>query len=471
MRVLTQSAILIPSLVLYLALRRPWWGGCAPLSRAFAASIAPSLGIGLASCLYFFFLLAGLRAPFILQADAGVWLIALLVFGLDGWRRHRRSTPGVEPQVPKVKVDHAALLMTAVGCVALVALAATAFWVHRSLRLHGEWDAWAIWNLRARAILRGAPDWTSVFSKAIAWSNVDYPVLLPVSVARLWAYERAETTLIPALVALTFFASTVATVSVLVGQMRGWASGLLSGAVLVAPHTYVSLGSCQCADVPIAQFILVALSCAAIARHAREDSGILMTLAGSAAGLAAWTKNEGAVLILIMLLAIGTWPARTRYQSWYRFGAGAAVPLAALAWFKLRLAPDNYLFTPTAITGLEDRLLDASRWTLIWTQVTERLPTWGELPGGGLLILTLAVALTLRVNRRTAQRCGFGLAVIALMMSAYLFVYAITPLPLQWQISTSFSRLVTQLWPALVWALFQLSGAGMREHELVAARD
>ena len=50
----------------------------------------------------------------------------------------------------------------------------------------------------------------------------------PSTVARLWAYERAEITLIPALVALIFFASTIATVSVLVGQARGWGSGLLS---------------------------------------------------------------------------------------------------------------------------------------------------------------------------------------------------------------------------------------------------
>ena len=59
MSVLTQLAVLIPSLVLYLALRRPWGTGSAPLSRAFVASIAPALGIGLASCLYFFLLIAG----------------------------------------------------------------------------------------------------------------------------------------------------------------------------------------------------------------------------------------------------------------------------------------------------------------------------------------------------------------------------------------------------------------------------
>ena len=468
MRVLTQLAVLIPSLVLYLALRRPWGTGSAPLSRASVASIAPALGIGLASCLYFFLLIAGLSARSVLRIDAGLWLIALLVFGVDGWRRSRRFVPGSAPQIPQVKTDRAALLMTAAGGIALAALAVTAFWLHRSLRLHGEWDAWAIWNLRARAILRGAPDWTSVFSNAIAWSNVDYPVLVPVTIARLWAYEGAETTLIPALVALTFFASTVATVSVLVGQTRGWVSGWLSGAVLVAPHTYVFQGSCQCADVPIAQFILIAVSCGAIARQTGKDGALLMVVAGSAAGLAAWTKNEGQLLLLILLLAIGTWPAGTRSRILYRFGVGAAVPLAALAWFKLQMAPSNYLFTGAAIAGLNDRLFDTGRWALIWTAVGERLPAWGELPGGALLILALAVLLTVRVDRRAIRQFGFGLAVIALMMTGYVFVYAITPQPLQWQISTSFDRLVTQLWPALVWAGFQLSGAGRREHELAA---
>jgi hypothetical protein len=464
MRALSQCALVLPPLVVYGVLRRPWWGEPAPLSRALAASIAPSLGLGLASCIYFFFLLVGFRTPSILRADVGAWALALLMFGVDGWRRHRRSPAVGALRVPTVRTDRVALVLAAAGGLALVTLAVTAFWVHRSLRPHGEWDAWAIWNLRARAILRGAPDWTSVFSNAIAWSNVDYPVFLPVSVARLWAYEGAESTLIPAIVALTFFASTVATVSVLVGQLRGWASGLLSGAVLVAPHTYVFQSSCQCADVPIAQFMLVAVACSAIARQRPRNSWMLMAVAGAAAGLAAWTKNEGEILFLLLLIGVVTWPAGERDRRGLWFGVGAAGPLAALVWFKLRLAPSNYLFTPTAMAGLVERLLDAGRWTLIRTQLLEMLPAWGELPGGALLLLTLVVALTMRLDRRGAERCAWALGVVVVMMMGYVLVYAMTPLPLLWQILTSFPRLMTQLWPTLVWALFQLSGAGVPDH-------
>jgi hypothetical protein len=50
------------------------------------------------------------------------------------------------------------------------------------------------------------------------------------------------------------------------------------------------------------------------------------------------------------------------------------------------------------------------------------------------------------------------LLVIA-MSVGYGLVYVVTPLPLEWQIATSFDRLFTQLWPALVWSAFQLSGS------------
>lgn len=468
MSALSSIAMLIPVLVVYGALRRPWRGGPAPLSRAAAASIAPSLGLGLASCLHFFLLIAELRRPAILRADVGLWSVALLVLGADAWHRRRRSAPVDEPNPAQAKGDRIVLIASAAGTAVLLALAARAFWVHRSLHPHGEWDAWAIWNLRARAMLRGAPDWTSVFSSSIAWSNVDYPLLLPLTVARLWAFEGAETTLIPAVVAFVFFASTAATVIVLVGQTRGWVSGLLSGALLVAPHTYVFQSSCQCADVPIAQFILVALAYGAMARQASQ-SGTMIGAAGAAAGLAAWTKNEGQVFLLLMLVSITTWPRRDRFRAWRWFGTGAAVPLAALLWFKLQLAPPNYLFTPTAMAGVLERLRDVERWALIRAQLTGMVPEWGEVPGGALVILAAVVALTAGVDRRALQRCTFGLSLIGLMLIGYILVYAVTPLPLLWQILTSFPRLMTQVWPALVWTLFQISGTAIEDQHPVIA--
>jgi len=80
------------------------------------------------------------------------------------------------------------------------------------------------------------------------------------------------------------------------------------------------------------------------------------------------------------------------------------------------------------------------------------------MPGGALLWLGLAVAITMRLDRPAVARAATALLLLIAMFAGYTLVYVITPLPLEWQISTSFDRLLVQLWPALVWTAFQLSG-------------
>ena len=60
---------------------------------------------------------------------------------------------------------------------------------------HGQWDAWAIWNQKARFLFRAGEGWTA--SLAIPWSAPGHPLLVSLSVARLWAYAGAERTAAP----------------------------------------------------------------------------------------------------------------------------------------------------------------------------------------------------------------------------------------------------------------------------------
>jgi hypothetical protein len=90
--------------------------------------------------------------------------------------------------------------------------------------------------------------------------------------------------------------------------------------------------------------------------------------------------------------------------------------------------------------------------------VVSMIGQWGEVPGGALPIAMVVVGLTGRLDRASVWRAISALAAVAALMILYVLAYVSTPLPLEWQIGTSLSRLVTHLWPALVWALFQLSG-------------
>jgi hypothetical protein len=47
--------------------------------------------------------------------------------------------------------------------------------------------------------------------------------------------------------------------------------------------------------------------------------------------------------------------------------------------------------------------------------------------------------------------------VLALMLASYYLVYVTTPFDISWHVSTSIDRLLIQLWPSLVLAVFLLS--------------
>ncbi len=67
----------------------------------------------------------------------------------------------------------------------------------------GDWDAWAIWNLRAGFIASG-DDWLKGFSSAILWSHPDYPLFLPLNVARGWVLLGQRSVYVPILLGLVF---------------------------------------------------------------------------------------------------------------------------------------------------------------------------------------------------------------------------------------------------------------------------
>src|SRR5438552_2302100 len=69
-------------------------------------------------------------------------------------------------------------------------------------------------------------------------------------------------------------------------------------------------------------------------------------LAGLAAGLCAFTKNEGAIELAALFLAVLLVAGR---RAAVRFALGAAAPVALLAYFKLRWAPPNDLATQTRL--------------------------------------------------------------------------------------------------------------------------
>ena len=58
--------------------------------------------------------------------------------------------------------------------------------------------------MHARFLFRGGDHWRDAFASGLDWSHWDYPLLLPLSIARGWQYMGGESLSVPAVMAFVF---------------------------------------------------------------------------------------------------------------------------------------------------------------------------------------------------------------------------------------------------------------------------
>jgi hypothetical protein len=423
--------------------------GVAAHSRLLTMALASCVGIGASSAVTFTTLMLGGRlGRAFVAADAVGWLLLGGVSALVIRRRQRPNhPPAAFPAFTRVdwalRTAFVVVLLCAAGVIVTEYRAAP----------HGQWDAWAIWNQKARFMFRAGPQWDT--SMSIPWSQPSHPPLVAASVARLWAYAGREMTAIPAMLSAAFAVSmlTVVMGALDVRRRRAWVAGTL----LVAPLTFSHLAAAQTADLPLGLFFiatLVMLPMYPAGWRAGFQTSAALWLAGGTASLAAWTKNEG-VVFLAASSALVLWSVirhgRLRDLCWW--AAGATPFLAALAWFKISVVPEppDYLAGATSLATVAARLFDADRQGILWETVWSLAARWGGPAAAGSLLLTVGVAVATAYNRRARVARGF-LSVAAVMAGAYLTVYLLTPYDVAWLILTTFDRLTLQVWPVIVFA-------------------
>lgn len=437
------AAAPIAAVALLLSATR-WERGPRPGARLQLAALAVGLGIGIGSCVYFLALaVCGGGLACVLPLDA------LLLGGAAAlaWRRRAPRPPAPAPQ-PLAGLDYALVAAELLAALAAVA----AFAVNTLAEPHGQWDAWAIWNQRARWLFRAGADWTAAFADDTI--HGDYPLLLPGAVARAWAYAGADLVAVPAALAAAYGVALVILLFASVRLARGRDQALLASLTLLGTPVFMRTAGFQYADIPVAFAMLASLALlAARDRDANCAPGAL-AWAGCAAGLAAWTKNEG-LMFVACLAAVRGLPALVRREplrpaAW--FVAGLLPVAAIILLFKLTLAPPAYQFADQRAADLLARLTDVSRYAAIARALGPALLRELGLP----LIAAVAYGVVLgRTSDRAARRAAGATArVVAAVAVGYIGAYLTTPADLAWQLAHSLDRLLLQLWPAALLAFF-----------------
>lgn len=444
----------------YAGMRAAWpaprhWSATDPLRL----SAAPAMGLGIASGLFF-----ALRVVLELPPWAVIAALpaALLVLGAIAWKRAAAALP--DPVRPDD--DCPTWLWILFGLAAAMALCT--YLMLSGAAPHGEWDAWSIWNLRARFLFR-AQEFTSPFSPLMDWSHPDYPILLPGAIALLWHVSGSDSPGIPAAAGLCCLISAVAVPFSTIRLLRGSGLAALCAIVILGASTLVRNSASQYADVPLSAFIVIAVSLLVygLADQSRERLSLAgqftgpVLPAGVAAGFAAWTKNEG----LLFWLALGAalllcvrsreeWRARIRLM--LPLAGGVLLIFMLVGHFKVHQAPPNDLLNASNMSLLGARMTNFARFgATFWAFVSEFLAFGNtKLPPIALFGIWFAL-VRFRPSLTTTHL--LPLAIAAFQLAGYFLVYVAASKDLDWQLNTSLSRLLLHLWPLFVMGIFLIS--------------
>jgi hypothetical protein len=326
----------------------------------------------------------------------------------------------------------------------LVFLACIAILVNKSFYLaekHGQWDAWAIWNLHARYMADGAY-WTRMTGSTTV-PHPDYPLFLPAIIGFIWRLLQNTSFIIPHIFS---FITAVSIPSLIFLQL--YKKNLFIATLMllwfVTDDFFLTRALSQYADQWVALFFLLAFI--SIDTFRATGNRKFITISAFMLGSCFWTKNEGIMLALVFIVLYLTTLLKRANMAY--FLGGISLPLLAMLIFKFGYAPPNDLIVRRE-TVQPSFFTDMSRYGLIWEWLQKNFRENFFYQQFAILLFLLACV----VKRKLPGR---NMAIIFLCFCGFITVYVLTPFDLQWHLLSSMDRVLFQLSPVFIYEVGKL---------------
>ncbi|MBI5062850.1 MAG: glycosyltransferase family 39 protein [Desulfatitalea sp.] len=448
-------SLMLPVLAAFLIFQCVWQDRRGLISLfSFRVNFAVGLGLGIASCTYFLSLLIFNRFSKVTETIffISITLICIYVYFKQPPINCSEASNGCFAGHRRFTAIHALYW--------LLFIASVIYFIMISIgHIHGDWDAWAIWNMRARFLFRGGDQWSAAFSNIYEWSHPDYPLLLSGNVARSWSFIGNDHQLVPITTAFLFTFATIGLMVSSISHIKSKIHGLLAGMVLMGFVRFVENGATQQADIPFGFYLLAVIVCFYFSEKETEWRKRFLFLAGLMSGFAVWTKNEGFLLVCSVMAAhiVATVPIKgwkIYFAELASYLSGIFPILLIIAYFKMQLVPPNDIVAGQGLDATIGRLRDLSRYVSVSQAF---IHTLNQVTKIRILIIPVSiVCLGLSWSKQYKRSIRFSAIMLTLMLSGYFGVYIISPHDLRWHLDTSLHRLYMQLLPSAIFAFFML---------------
>ena len=443
--ILKSFAVFLPALVAGFGIVHLLWKSDQPVALALKVFLGIGFGLGITSCLYFLRLLLfpGQGGYLFIEAV----FMALIFVALFSQKRISLNISFRSLSVTWIQILLGFTIIF-VGAVAFYFLV-----IYARVAPHGDYDAQAIWNLRARFMYRSGTAWENAFSPLINRNfHMDYPLLIPLSVVGGWNTLGGEVLRIPAALSMLFLFGMAGVIYCVIAYLRSSSQAAIAVILLLVTPGLLLFSTFQTADIPLTYFFLASASLFVLAGN--ENNRNLFFLSGLMAGLAAWTKNEGIPFAIIMMVCtVFFFGIRKTRNNLFPLLAGMVFPLLTIALFKIVISVNNDLFANNGLPDILSKLLDPTRYIQILTHLITELIHLGNWPISIIAVLLVyGWIMGIRNPDSLTEKVLWIIPLSQFMI--YLLIYVITPHDLEWHLNYSMSRLLIHLFPLALFSFF-----------------
>jgi len=227
---------------------------------------------------------------------------------------------------------------------------------------------------------------------------------------------------------------------------------------LLSTVIFLQSGMNQVGDVPVGFFYLATIVLFYLNDNiSTGKKGFMLILAGITTGLASWTKAEGNLLMVSIVVASTLiFLPKKGFKKYIKdlliWGIGLIPILAVVIYFKTQITSPSYI-TDQGWTGIIDKLADPTRYLIITQIMVEKLVAFGD---GVLFLLALYLILMGKKYIIRDDIITFSIIVLCFMLIGYFSIYLINPVELSFHVQVSFKRLFLQLWPTIIFVSFMI---------------